>query len=38
MVDSSAIPAVVIGRDIDEGDTVKFKFGVQLKYIDASDR
>ncbi len=33
MVYSSVSPAVIIGRDIDEGDTVKFKFGVRSKYI-----
>ena len=33
MVDSSVSPAVIIGRDIDEGDTVKIKFGVRSKYI-----
>lgn len=33
MVDSSVSPAVIIGRDIDEGDTVNFKFGVKSKYI-----
>lgn len=33
MVDSSVIPAVIIGRDIDEGDTVKIKCGVRSKYI-----
>ena len=33
MVDSSVSPAVIIGRDIDKGDTVKIKFGVRSKYI-----
>ena len=33
LVDSSESPAVIIGRDIDEGDAVKFKFGVKSKYI-----
>jgi len=33
MVDSSVSHAVNIGRDIDEGDTVKIKFGVRSKYI-----
>ncbi len=33
MVHSSASPVVIIGRDIDEGDTVKIKFGVRSKYI-----
>ena len=33
MVDSSVIPAVIIGRDIGEGDTVKIKYGVRSKYI-----
>jgi len=33
MVYSSVSPAVIIGRDIDEGDTVKIKVGVRSKYI-----
>ena len=33
MVHSSVSPAVIIGKDIDEGDTVKIKFGVRSKYI-----
>ena len=33
MVDSSVSPAFIIGKDIDEGDTVKIKFGVRSKYI-----
>ncbi|MBR6769301.1 MAG: hypothetical protein IKM34_07440 [Clostridia bacterium] len=33
MVHSSVNPAVAIGKDIDEGDTVKFIFGVESKYI-----
>ena len=33
MVHSSVNPAVIIGWDIDEGDTVKFKFGVKSKFI-----
>ncbi len=33
MVHSSASPAVIIGRDIDEGDTVKVKFGERSKFI-----
>lgn len=33
MVHSSVSPAVIIGRDIDEGDTVKIKFGTKSKYI-----
>lgn len=33
MVHSSVNPAVIIGKDIDEGDTVKFIFGVESKYI-----
>ncbi len=33
MVHSSSSPAVIIGRDIDEGDTVKVKFGERSKFI-----
>ena len=33
MVHSSVNPAVIIGTDIDKGDTVKFEFGVRSKYI-----
>ena len=33
MIYSSVSPAVIIGKDIDEGDTVKIKFGVRSKYI-----
>ena len=33
MVYSSVSPAFIIGKDIDEGDTVKIKFGVRSKYI-----
>ena len=33
MVYSSVEPAVIIGKEIDEGDTVKVKFGVRSKYI-----
>ena len=33
MVYSSVSPAVIIGRDVDEGDTVKIKFGVRSKYV-----
>lgn len=33
MVYSSTDPFVIIGWDIDEGDTVKFKFGEKSKYI-----
>ena len=33
MVYSSAKPNVIIGRDIDEGDTVKIKFGEKSMYI-----
>ena len=33
MVYSSVKPFAVIGKDFDEGDTVKIKFGVRSKYI-----
>lgn len=33
MVHSSASPVVIIGRDIDEGDTVKIIFGAKSKYM-----
>ena len=33
MVDSSTNPFVVIGWDVDEGDTVKIKYGASSKYI-----
>ena len=33
MVHSSVSPAFIIGKDINEGDTVKIKFGVRSKYI-----
>ncbi len=33
MVYSSVSPAFIIGKDFDEGDTVKIKFGVESKYI-----
>lgn len=33
MVHSSANPLVIIGKDIDEGDTVKFEYGAKSGYI-----
>ena len=33
MVYSSVSPDVIIGKDVDEGDTVQFEFGVKSKYV-----
>lgn len=33
IVHSSISPVIILGRDIDEGDTVKIKYGVKSKFI-----